>query len=328
MDQPKTVLYDVPGPRARRITLIGSIVAAAVIAVLAYLFVYKPLDDRGQFDMALWGPLIDPNHPEFTPVWKLLGQGYWATLKAAALAIATSLIVGTGLAFLRIQLKALLKRRFTGFGVPAAYALRGLSWLLAFVTRFLVEVFRGIPVVITIFFVWVSLPRFGVTFEGSLWYLVIGLTIYNSVVIGEILRSGMEGLPSGQREAADALGLSSFQTTRIVLLPQAYRIMLPALIGQLVVVLKDTSLGFIILYPEVLRVATGIVQAVTVPNIIQTYFVVGIIYIVVNYALSKLAEYTQRRLARGRRTAGLGRPTQQAAAVTAEAPAGAAAAGN
>jgi glutamate transport system permease protein len=297
-------------------------VALGVVVVLAYFFVYKPLDERGQFDMALWGPIIDPGHPEFKPVWKLLGEGFWATLKAAGLAIVTSLIVGTGLAILRIQLKALLKRRFTGFGVAAGYALRGLSWVLAFDTRFLVEVFRGIPVVITIFFVWVSLPKFGVSFETSLWYLVIGLTIYHSVVIGEILRSGMEGLPGGQREAADALGLSSFQSTRMVLLPQAYRIMLPALIGQIVVVLKDTSLGFIIQYPEVLRVATGIVQAVTVPNIIQTYFAVGVIYVAVNYALSKLAEYTQRRLARGRKTAGLPAQERPALAVVAEASAG------
>jgi glutamate transport system permease protein len=323
MDQQQTVLYDVPGPRARRITWIGSVVAAIAVAVGIYFFVYKPLDERGQFDMALWGPIIDPGHPEFTPVWKLLGEGFWATIKAAGLAILTSLIVGTVLAILRIQLKALLRRRFAGSTAAVAYALRGLSWVLAIATRFLVEVFRGIPVVITIFFVWVALPRFGVTFDDSLWYLVIGLTIYNSVVIGEILRSGMEGLPSGQREAADALGLSPFQTTRMVLLPQAYRIMLPALIGQLVVVLKDTSLGFIIQYPEILRVASGIVQAVTVPNLIQTYFAVGVIYFVVNYALSRLAQYTQRRLARGRKTAGLPAQERPALAVTAEATAGA-----
>jgi glutamate transport system permease protein len=323
MDQQQTVLYDVPGPRARRLTWIGSILAAIVVAAGIYYFVYRPLDERGQFDMTLWGPLIDPSHPEFTPVWKLLGEGFWATLKAAALAIVASLLVGTGLAILRIQIKSLLRRRFEGSTTAVALALRGLSWVLAFITRFLVEVFRGIPVVITIFFVWVSLPQFGISFEGSLWYLVIGLTIYNSVVIGEILRSGMEGLPGGQREAADAIGLTPFQTTRMVLLPQAYRIMLPALIGQLVVVLKDTSLGFLIQYPEILRVGSGIVQAVTVPNLIQTYFVVGVIYFTVNYGLSKLAQYVQRRLARGRKTAGLPAQQRPALAVTAEASAGA-----
>jgi glutamate transport system permease protein len=110
----------------------------------------------------------------------------------------------------------------------------------------------------------------------------------------------MEGLPRGQREAADAIGLTTFQTIRLVLLPQAYRIMLPALISQLVVVLKDTSLGFIITYEEILRVAGQTVQVLG--NGIQTYVIIGAIYISANYALSKVAEYTQRRLARGRKT--------------------------
>jgi glutamate transport system permease protein len=111
------------------------------------------------------------------------------------------------------------------------------------------------------------------------------------------------------------MGLSPFQTTRMILLPQAFRIMLPALISQLVVVLKDTSLGFIISYEEVLRVSTQIIQALDEPNPIQTYAVVGTIYILVNYALSKLAEYVQRRLARGRKTRALPAETAPAATV-------------
>src|SRR6185503_9347151 len=147
-----------------------------------------------------------------------------------------------------------------------------------------------------------ALPRLGLNLGEVLWYLVIGLTLYNMVVIGEILRSGMEGLPGGQREAASSLGLSSFQTIQIILLPQAFRIMLPALISQLVVVLKDTSLGFIISYEEILRVSGQAIQILNNP--IQMYAVVGAIYIAANYALSKLAEYLQRRLARGRRSPG------------------------
>jgi glutamate transport system permease protein len=136
-----------------------------------------------------------------------------------------------------------------------------------------------------------------------MWYLVIGLTVYNSVVIGEILRSGMEGLPGGQAEAASAIGLSPLQTTRIILLPQAYRIMLPALISQLVVVLKDTSLGFIISYEETLNVGKQIIGVLGNP--IQVYTVIGVLFITVNYSLSKLAQYIQRRLARGRKTRAL-----------------------
>jgi glutamate transport system permease protein len=303
MKQQQTVLYDAPGPRARLVTLIGSVIAAIGVAAFVYFFVYQPLDSRGQFTMEKWGPLIDPSSEIFPLVWARLRDGFIATLIAAGLAIVAALTVGTALAMLRIQLKALRLRRFVGLSAPAATALRALSWVLNAVTRFCVEFFRGIPVVITIFFVASALPDLGLDLGNVLWYLVIGLTIYNGVVIGEILRSGMEGLPGGQREAAQASGFSSFQTTRLILLPQAFRIMLPALISQLVVVLKDTSLGFIIGYEEVLRTSGTIIQ--NLENPIQVYAVVATIYILINYLLSKLAEYTQRRMARGRRTSGL-----------------------
>ncbi|NGM11753.1 amino acid ABC transporter permease [Verrucosispora sioxanthis] len=301
-----SVLYDAPGPRARRITLISSILAALAAVAGLYFLVYRPLDERGQFSMERWGPLIDPGNEVFGQVWTQLGQGFRATLTAAALAIVSSLAFGTLLAVLRVQLKSLMRRRFDSLPAPVALAVRALSWLLNGVTRFFVEVFRGLPVVITIFFCASGLPVLGVDLGDILWYLVLGLTIYNGVVIGEILRSGMEGLPGGQREAADAIGLTSFQATRMILLPQAFRIMLPALISQLVVVLKDTSLGFIISYEEVLRKSSFIIQVLDNP--IQVYVVVGVIYIAVNYLLSKLAEYAQRRLAKGRRTARKSKP--------------------
>jgi glutamate transport system permease protein len=296
-----SVLYDAPGPRARAVTRISSVVAVIVIAVGLYFFVYRPLEDEGQFSMELWGPLIDPSNESFPQVWKRLGVGLRNTLIAAILAILTSLFCGTLLAMLRMQLKAARKR--PDGGRASFTALRALTWAINVVTRFCVEIFRGLPVVITIFFVFRGLPEFGISFDNPLWYLVIGLTIYNMVVIAEILRSGMEGLPRGQAEAAAAIGLSAFATTRLILLPQAYRIMLPALISQIVVILKDTSLGFIISYEELLNVAKQIIGVLGNP--IQTYFVVGAIYVILNYSLSKLALYVQHRLARGRKTAGL-----------------------
>ncbi|MFC4145372.1 amino acid ABC transporter permease [Micromonospora mangrovi] len=301
MSQQTSVLYDVPGPRQRRITLISSIVATVVVLIGAYFLVYRPLADKGQFSMQLWGPLVDPSNENFSQVWDRIGTGFKNTLIAAALAILASLLVGTALAVLRIQLKSLTRRRFTGLATPVAYLLRGLSWLLSAVTRACVEVFRGLPVVITIFFVARGFPEFGISMD-TLWYLVIGLTVYNSVVIAEILRSGMEGLPGGQAEAAAAIGLSPLQTTRMILLPQSFRIMLPALISQLVVVLKDTSLGFIISYEETLNIGKQIIGVLGNP--IQVYVVIAVLFILVNYSLSKLAQYLQRRLSRGRRSAG------------------------
>ncbi|GIJ45931.1 glutamate ABC transporter permease [Virgisporangium aliadipatigenens] len=294
----QTVLYDAPGPRARMITIVSSVIAAVLVIAGAYFFVYLPMDEKGQFDEALWGPLLDPSNAVFDQVWERLGEGFLATLEAAVLAIVCSLVVGTLLAIWRVQLKALSRRRF-----PGVAGVRFLVVALNVITRFFVEVFRGIPVVVTIVFCWALLPKLGIDLGGDLGALVLGLTIYNSVVIGEILRSGMEGLPGGQREAADAIGLTTGQSIRLILLPQAYRIMLPALISQLVVVLKDTSLGFIITYEEALRISnTTIIPALHNP--IQTFVVVGAIFILANYLLSKLASYTQRRLARGRKAPG------------------------
>ena len=316
----QATLYDAPGPRARRITIISSIAVGVLVLIGAYFLVYKPLDARGEFDMDKWAALIDPTDSDFAALWGRIWDGFQATIIAAALAVLGSLVFGTLLAIARVWLKSASRRKYVGFPGPVAVLLRVLMIALDALSRIFVEVLRGLPVVITIVFVWLGLPSLGVELGNLLWYLVLGLVLYNTVVIAEIIRSGMEGLPVGQREAAEAVGLSSGQTIRMILLPQAFRIMLPALISQLVVVLKDTSLGFIIGYEEILRVTSQIVQILD--NQIQMYVVVGLIYILINYGLSKLAGYVQRRLARGRKTRNLPPVTEPSTAITAQAGAG------
>jgi glutamate transport system permease protein len=292
MSAADTVLYDQPGPRARRRALVGTVIATVVLLGLAYLVV-KKLADQGQFSMDLWGPLIDPSNDAFDSVWRLIGVGLRATLIAAALAIVLSLVVGTLLGVARMMLGRTARIPLVGF----------------------IELFRGLPVVITIFFVWRVLPDIGVDVaplpgEDGLWYLVIGLTLYNSVIIAEIVRAGVASLPSGQREAALAIGMTNSQTMRAVLLPQAFRTMLPALISQLVVVLKDTSLAAVLgLYTELLRRANLI--AANLDNPIQALFVVGVMFILINYGLSRLAVWTEHRLSR----AGKGKVAADALAV-------------
>ena len=277
MSAADTVLYDVPGPRARRRAFIATVIAA--LAILGLLgVVVKRFNDQGQFSMDLWGPFIDPSNENFTAVWKLLFDGLRATLIAAVLAIAFSLVIGTVLGSLRLLA----------------------HWVFRVPIVIFIELFRGLPVVITIFFVSRVMPELKLEVSplpGSdgLWYLVIGLTLYNSVIIGEIVRAGVNSLPSGQREAALAIGMTPVQTMRTVELPQAFRTMLPALISQLVVVLKDTSLAAILgLYIELLR--RGNLIAGNLDNLIQSLFVVGLIFILLNYSLSRLAVYLERRL--------------------------------
>lgn len=310
MSRDGNVLYDAPGPKTRRWSVIGSVIAVLVIIWALYQFVYLTLKKNDQLSMQLWGPVIDPDHEVFSQVWARLGEGWLATFKAAGFAIIFSIAFGVGLALLRAQLSGLRGRRFTD-RPPAASAL--LRWATVGgrgASRFWVEFFRGLPVVVTIFFVYKVLADYGLDFEDPMWFLVIGLTLYNGVVIGEILRSGMSGLPHGQHEAAASVGLSTSQSIRLVQLPQALRIMLPALISQIVVIFKDTSLGTIVAYSEALRVTKGIVEILYNP--IPMYTITGVMYILVCYALSKLAQYTERRMSRS------GMPEVQADTVTAK----------
>ncbi len=296
------VLYDAPGPRTRRNTLIGSAVATALILVGLYYLVYRPLQDRGQLSMQLWGPIIDPGNEYFSPLWERMREGWVATFLAAIFALVAAFITGTGLAVTRAMLRASSGRKYNDqsplLRASAFYGTMGASGI----SRVWVEFFRGLPVVVTLFLVGKFADQY--LQWDTLWTVVVGLTLYNSVVIGEILRSGMAGLPAGQREAALAVGLSPGQSIRLIQLPQAFRIMLPALISQAVVVLKDTSLGGLIVgYEEALRVARGIVEVLG--NSLPMYLTVGIMYLVVCYALSKLAEYFQRRVSRSGKATGV-----------------------
>lgn len=321
----KSVLYDAPGPRTRAMTIIGSIVSVPAIAAAIYFWIYRPLDDAGQFEWKLWGPILDPSNKYFPLVWDRWQAGWLNTLKAAVLAIIASLIVGSLIALVRRALREMRHRRFPDQPPVAAAGLRTGVLFGRGLSRTWVEVARGTPVVVTIYFVFLVLPNWGIDFDDLIWFLVIGLTIYNSVVIGEILRSGMDGLPQGQDEAARAVGLGPWQSSWLVLFPQAFRVMLPALISQVVVILKDTSLGIIISYEEAMRVTQQMVEAFRGEGLaigIPMYFTLGLMYIAVNYALSKLAVYVERRLSRRGY-----KPAKAGAIVEAEAGAGAAAPG-
>jgi glutamate transport system permease protein len=277
-----SVLYDEPGPRARRRALIATIAASLVLLALVGLAVAR-LAERGQFDSELWSPLVNPDDENFALVWELLAQGLVATLVAAALAIVLSLVVGTLLGVARMMLGR-------GGRIP----------VIAFI-----ELFRGLPVIITIFYVYVLVREVGLDIswlpgEDGLWFLVIGLTLYNSVIIAEILRAGVASLPRGQREAALAVGMTNRQAMLTVELPQALRAMLPALISQLVVILKDTSLVAVLgFYTELLR--RGNLISLNLDNPLQVLFVVGLIFILINYSLSRLAVWAERRASRAGR---------------------------
>jgi len=275
-----SVLYDAPGPRARRNSMIGTVVAGAVLLGLAVLVVVQ-LGNNGQLDGAKWGPIYNPGNPYFVATWLRLLTGLLVTLETAAITLVLALAIGTLLVILRIT------------------SSRAFRWIVVTI----VEGLRGLPVIVTIFFAARVLPEFGVSMP-PLWYVVVGLTAYNCVIIAEIIRSGINALPRGQAEAAYAVGMSRLQVLRLILLPQAFRLMLPALISQLVVIVKDTSLGFVVFgYSDFVREANTVIQffggQLKINFPLQMFLTVALVFILINYGLGKLAEYINRRGSRG-----------------------------
>jgi glutamate transport system permease protein len=129
--------------------------------------------------------------------------------------------------------------------------------------------------------------------------VITGLTFYNAAVIAEIVRAGINALPKGQSEASSALGLTWSQTMRAILLPQAITSMLPVLISQLVVVLKDTAIGYQITYLEMVRQGTNAGAAYS--NYIPVLLVVAALMVTVNFTLGWFATWLEKRLRRSRR---------------------------
>jgi glutamate transport system permease protein len=262
------VLYDVAGPRGRRRILIGSI-AGGLLVVLAVGAAVARLASKGVFEAERWQVLTQSD------LQRLLGRGLVATLRAALVAMVLAMAVGGLLAVARLS-----RRRW--LSMPAG------AW---------VELFRGLPLLLLILFLFLGLPAAGITIS-TFWALVAGLTLYNSAVLGEIFRAGILSLPTGQTEAAYSIGLRRGQTLRLILIPQAIRRMLPALISQLVTLLKDTSLGFVIAYAELLRTGRNAVEFLGGPYSIPIYTAIAVIYIAVNASLSFLARWLDRRTQR------------------------------
>ncbi|MFG2532245.1 amino acid ABC transporter permease [Streptomyces sp. NPDC048516] len=274
-----SVLYDVPGPKAKtRNRIYGVCGALAMLGLLVFAVVR--LNTKGQLEPEVWDIFNNAG------VRTNIRDGVLTTLQVFAVAAVLSLVLGVLLAVARLSDHKPVRWLATGF----------------------IELFRAVPLLITIYALWVALltnrESLGLGDDGpQFWALVIGLTVYNGSVQAEVLRAGVNSVPAGQREAAYALGMTKTQVMTTVLLPQAVRAMLPTIISQLVVTLKDTSLGYIITFEELLFTARQMSTNILV-NGNDTYvpfiIVTGAIYVAMCLALSSLANWIERRGSRAR----------------------------
>jgi glutamate transport system permease protein len=295
-----SVLFDVPGPRGRARNLVIGL-AFAVLVLLAIVWVVRKLDDRDVLTAEQWKPFT------LGSTWtQFVFPGLWNTLKAAGLSMVIALPLGAV------------------FGIARLSDHRPVRWLAGTI----VEFFRAIPVLLMMVFASVLLTRYTTVPLGSvpLLAVVTGLVLYNGSVLAEIFRAGILALPRGQSEAGSAIGLRKTQLMTNILLPQAVTAMLPNIISQLVVVLKDTALGGLLLinFIELLRTADGIKS--NYGNVVPSYIVIGAIYITLNFAVSQLARLLEYRQRRGRRQTTAG-PDLTLSQLTPTLPGGAAATG-
>lgn len=263
MSAPTQVLFDEPGPKARRNNIILSIVSAIVLAGLVAFVIWK-FADAGQLDSAKWYPFT------FAQIQLVLLKGMGATLKVAVVASVLALVVGVVFALLRLSSKKAIS-------VPGTVVL---------------EFFRGVPVLLLIFAMFLI---FGNTI-GAFWSVVIGLTLYNGMVLAEIIRAGILAVPKGQREAAMAIGLRPGQVMSLVLMPQALRAMMPTIIAQIVVLLKDSALGFIVTYQDLLYQVNLIGREYN--NLLPTFLVGAVLFIIINMIVAGIARWLEKRLQR------------------------------
>ena len=266
-----SVLFDVPGPKARaRNRVLSAITVLVVLAIIG--FILLRFAESGQFTAKKWRIFT------FPLVQQTIVSSIGATLGAFAAAAVGSLVLGILLAFGRLSDRSWISRPCYGF----------------------TELLRAVPVLILMMILYYGLPPLGVHGITPFTAVVVGLIAYNGSVLAEVFRAGIEALPSGQKEAGLAVGLSKGQVQRLILLPQAVRSMLPVIIAQLVVILKDTALGFIITYNEILFQANYFgSQAQYGSPVLPALMVAGLTYIVLCLLLSGFAKWLEWRLRRG-----------------------------
>ncbi|WP_405712841.1 amino acid ABC transporter permease [Streptomyces xanthophaeus] len=273
-----SVLYDAPGPKAKARNWIYSGIFVVLLG-LALWWILSVMADKNQLDADKWTPFVTE-----TEIWTtFLIPGLLETLKAGVIAMVIAIPLGALLGIGRLS-----DHRWVRIPVGA-----------------FVEFFRAIPVLMLMLFgsaLYVQFTNVSSDIR-PLYAVVTGLVLYNAAVIAEIVRAGVLSLPSGQTDAAKAIGMRKGQTMAYVLIPQAVTAMLPALVSQLVVILKDTALGGSLLgLAELLSMNRQI--SANYSNTIATLVVIALIYIAVNFALTSFASWLEARLRKSKKGTG------------------------
>lgn len=252
------ILFGAPSPRARVVTRAMSGTSAAVLLLLTAGIVLR-FHSAGQLDARFW------NFFAWATTWSFLGRGLLGTMASAAMAAVIALALGLVLLVGRLA------------------RLRLLRWPSVAAIEFL----RGTPTLLLIYVCFLVLPQVGIKL-GTYWMLTLPIALSTAAVVAEVYRAGVLAVPRGQTDAARSLGLTETQVFFSVVFPQALRYIVPALVAQLVIVVKDTTFGYVVTYGELMQNAKVLIA--NYHALVPVYLVVAVLYCLVNYAISKASQ--------------------------------------
>lgn len=259
----RDALYEKPGPKVEKIFRIVTALSLVLLGLLIFAAV-RQFAISGQLDAKYWSFFLR------ITTWKFIGEGLIGTATAALLGIAMALVIGFLMMFARIS-----RFRF-----------------LNILGTILVEFTRGVPTLLFIYFFFLVVPQFGIKLL-PLFKISIPVAISASGVVAEVLRSGVNAVPKGQREAAVSLGMKDSSVFFKVVFPQAIRYVIPALIAELVIVVKDTSFAYVVSYPDLMQNAKVLIS--NHDAMLSVYLVVAILYILINYMLNRLSDFIAQK---------------------------------
>ena len=256
------ILFGAPSPQARKITQVVSLIAAAGLIALAAGVVWR-FHSAGQLEARFWEFFAWPT------TWAFLAKGLLGTLASSAMAAVIALALGLVLLAGRLARPRIVR------------------WPSIAVIEFL----RGTPTLLLIYVCFLVLPAAGIKL-GTYWMLTLPIGLSTAAVVAEVYRAGVLAVPRGQTDAARSLGLTEVQVFRLVVFPQAVRFIVPALVAQLVIVVKDTTFGYIVTYGELMQNAKVLIA--NYHALVPVYLVVAVLYCLVNYAISRASRRLNR----------------------------------
>ena len=265
----RDALYEPPGSKTKKWINIFTVVSLLLLAALLYAAI-RQFYVTGQLDARYWYFFAQPT------TWLFIAEGLAGTVEAAVCAGVLSFAAAFLMMLGRISKYKLL---------------RGM-------TRALIEFTRGVPTLLFVYFFFLVAPQYGISLP-ALWKIAVPVAISASGVVAEVLRSGVNAVSKGQIEAAVSLGMRGSSVFFKVVFPQAFRYVLPSLIAELVIVVKDTAFAYVVNFPDLMQNAKVLISNYSA--MLSVYLVVAVIYILINYLLNKVsvivAARTDRTLA-------------------------------